>query len=128
MYTTLLNSLINQDSLATQKSLLKTLENYNYDYVLTTKKDDSYVTKFNVAGFEKNEIKIEFTKKVSGYTRQVKIIAQNEEFGTLRLFSEVPSSIDEKTVKATLKNGILTILCNEEKVKSPLASLTIQVE
>jgi HSP20 family molecular chaperone IbpA len=122
MYTTLLNTLTNN------KNLINNFHNYNYDYISAIKKDDQYVTKFNVAGFDKSEIKIEFTKKVSGYTRQIKVTAQNEEFGILKLYSEVPSSIDEKSVKATLKNGILTISCAEEKVKSPLASLTIQVE
>jgi HSP20 family molecular chaperone IbpA len=123
MYTT---SLI--DALTSQKNLFKTLDNYDYSYVLTTKKDDSYVTKFNVAGFEKDEIKIEFTKRSSGYSRQIKVTAKNEEFGSVKFLTEIPNSIDEKSVKAKLKNGILTISCFEEKVKSPLTSLTIQVE
>ncbi len=123
MYTT---SLL--DAVIGNKNLLKTLDNYDYSYVLTTKKDDSYVTKFNVAGFEKDEIKIEFTKKSSGYSRQIKVTATNEEFGSIKFFTEVPNSIDEKSVKAKLKNGILTISCFEEKIKSPLTSLTIQVE
>jgi HSP20 family molecular chaperone IbpA len=116
------------DALTINKNLLKTLPNYDFNFVLTTKKDDSYVTKFNVAGFEKDEIKIDFTKKSSGYHREIKVVASNDEFGTVKLFTQIPNSIDEKSVKATLKNGILTISCFEEKIKSPLASLTIQVE
>jgi HSP20 family molecular chaperone IbpA len=115
-------------------NILQTLTNglvypqTNFKFVDTFINNDTYVSKFNVAGFEKNEIKIEFTKRIAGYNRQVKVTAENKEFGTVKQFCEVPSSIDEKSVKAILKNGILTISCCEERVKSPLTSLTIQVE
>ena len=115
-------------------NILQTLTNglvypqTNFKFVDTFINNDTYVSKFNVAGFEKNEIKIEFTKRIAGYNRQVKVTAENKEFGTVKQFCEVPSSIDEKSVKAVLKNGILTISCCEERVKSPLTSLTIQVE
>jgi HSP20 family molecular chaperone IbpA len=116
------------DVLTSNKNIFNKLNNYDYSYVLTTKKEDSYLTKFNVAGFEKDEIKIEFAKKSSGYNRVIKVIATNEEFGSVKFLAEVPNSIDEKSVKAKLKNGILTISCFEEKIKSTLTSLTIQVE
>jgi HSP20 family molecular chaperone IbpA len=116
------------DILETINNLNKTYQQTNFKFVNTVIKGDNYVTHFNIAGFDKSEIKIEFTKKVGGYNRQIKIIAENKEFGISKQFTEVPSTIDEKSVKAVLKNGILTISCCEEKVKSPLASLTIQVE
>jgi HSP20 family molecular chaperone IbpA len=100
----------------------------NFKFVETIIKDDTYELKFNVAGFEKEELKIEFTKKIAGYTRQVKIIGESKEFGITKQYGEVSSSIDEKSVQAVLKNGILKISCCEEKVKSPLTSLTIQIE
>ena len=116
------------DILQTINNLNKTYQQTNFKFVNTVINGETYLTKFNVAGFEKNEIKIEFTKRLTGYNRQIKIIAENKEFGISKQFTEVPSSIDEKSVRAVLKNGILTISCCEEKVKSPLTSLTIQVE
>lgn len=116
------------DILQTINNLNKTYQQTNFKFVNTIINGETYLTKFNVAGFEKNEIKIEFTKRLTGYNRQIKIIAENKEFGISKQFTEVPSSIDEKSVRAVLKNGILTISCCEEKVKSPLTSLTIQVE
>lgn len=116
------------DILQTINSLNKTYQQTNFKFVNTIINGEIYLTKFNVAGFEKSEIKIEFTKRLTGYSRQIKIIAENKEFGISRQFTEVPSTIDEKSVRAVLKNGILTISCCEEKVKSPLTSLTIQVE
>jgi HSP20 family molecular chaperone IbpA len=124
MYNTyLLNTLINSSNASD-------LENYNYSYVLAKKKDETYTAKFNVAGFEKDEIKIDFFVKENTNinNRQIKVIAQNQEFGILKFFTEFPRLIDEKSVKASLKNGILTISCREEKIKSPLTSLKIEVE
>jgi HSP20 family molecular chaperone IbpA len=120
MYSTLL--------LDTLTNKLKSYPETNFKFVDTFISDGAYVLKFNVAGFEKDEIKIEFTKKVVGYNRQIKVIAENKEFGIVKLYGEIPSSVDEKSVKAVLKNGILKISCCEEKVKSPLSSLAIQIE
>lgn len=124
MYNNIIQTLTDYNNLLSTNRI----EKPKFMYVNTVIKNDTYVSKFNVAGYEKNEIKIEFTKRTSGYSRQIKIIAENSEFGLIKLFAEVPSTIDEKSVKAVLKNGILTVSCCEEKVKSPLASLTIQVE
>jgi len=37
-------------------------------------------------------------------------------------------NIEEKLTKANLKNGILTLTFVEEKIKSPLANLKIEVD
>jgi len=124
MYNNIIQTLTDYNNLLSNNNFEKS----KFMHVNTFIKDDTYVSKFNVAGFDKSEIKIEFTKRISGYNRQIKVIAENSEFGLLKMCADVPSTIDEKSVKAVLKNVILTISCWEEKIKSPLTNLTIQVE
>ena len=119
---------INSGDTKEQVEKFITPNGYTWTHLMNGKEADDFVLKFNVAGFDKGDIKIEFTKRIAGYNRQVKVVAQNLEFGALNLYADVPSTIEEKSVRAVLKNGILTISCCEEKVKSPLTSLTIEVE
>ena len=67
--------------------------------------------KFRVPGYEKSEIKLSIDKNSNG-KKVLNIKAENKEFGILKISEILNSSIDESSIKASLKNGILTITCN----------------
>lgn len=90
--------------------------------------DGVYTLKYKLPGYEKNEIKISFDSKPSYTNRTVTVTAFNKEYGNEKFVNLVHASIDEKSVKANLKNGILTLSYTLEKVKNPLASIKIEEE
>ena len=106
-------------------SLGKIFREYEkFNYVKPECKEDSVVFKYKLPGYEKNEIKID-SENFHSQTRVLKIIAENEEFGTTIYKSVIPNNVDEKSIKASLRNGILTLSFSLEKVKSPFANIKI---
>lgn len=103
--------------------------NMYYTLVNPIKKDGVITAKYKVAGYEKNDIKIELTPLGTlTVDRYLTVIASNSEYGTITYKSTIPRNINEKLTKANLKNGILTLTFVEEVVKSSLANLKIEVD
>ena len=101
----------------------------DHNLIIPTKKDGIITLKYKVPGYEKNEIKIDLNQSLSnGVDRYLTVKATNREYGTTMYKSYIPKNIDEKLTKANLKNGILTLTFVEEKIKSPLANLKIEVD
>ena len=101
----------------------------DHNLIIPTKKDGIITLKYKVPGYEKNEIKIDLNQSLSnGVDRYLTVKATNSEYGTTMYKSYIPKNIDEKLTKANLKNGILTLTFVEEKIKSPLANLKIEVD
>ena len=98
-----------------------------FDYIKPEIKEDSVIFKYKFAGYEKNEIKIDSENSHSP-NRILKITGHNEEYGTIIYKSVIPTNVDDKSVKAVLKNGILTLSFLLEKLKSPLANIKIHVD
>jgi HSP20 family molecular chaperone IbpA len=67
--------------------------------------------KFRVPGYEKPEIKLSIDKGHHG-KKILNIKAENKEFGILKISETLSSTVDESSIKASLKNGILTISCS----------------
>lgn len=120
------------NSLLFKPSILTTQDIFNnmFPDTITPKENNGvYSLKFKLPGFNKEDIKISFeAKENSRANRIVTISASNAEFGTEKFQSFVHNNIDDKSTKATLKNGILTITYSLEKIKNPLSSLKIEVE
>jgi HSP20 family molecular chaperone IbpA len=97
--------------------------------IKTSSKDGIITAKYKVPGYNKDEIKIDI-KPSNGFNvdRTLTINANNAEYGAVNYKSYIPKNIDEKLTKANLKNGILTLTFVQEKIKSPLANLKIEVE
>jgi HSP20 family molecular chaperone IbpA len=99
------------------------------DEVKTTSKDGIITAKYKVPGYTKDEIKIDVKPSNSfSIDKTLTINASNAEYGSINYRSYIPKNIDEKLTKANLKNGILTLTFVQEKIKSPLANLKIEVE
>jgi len=99
------------------------------DEVKTTSKDGIITAKYKVPGYNKDEIKIDIKPSNSFHIdRTLTVAANNLEYGPINYRSYVPKNIDEKLTKASLKNGILTLTFVQEKIKSPLSNLKIEVE
>jgi HSP20 family molecular chaperone IbpA len=107
-YMNLTNEIINQ-AFGLNKDLiptfLSTLANQSYA-------DESGYSKikFRVPGYEKSEIKLSVEKGQHG-KKILNIRAENKEFGVLKISEILNSSVDESSIKASLKNGILTVSC-----------------
>jgi HSP20 family molecular chaperone IbpA len=125
----LTNSFVTPLSLSSLTDLLGTGNKNKFNYIKTEKLNDgTFVSKFVLPGYEKDEIKIEFSKTdMYNGSRQIYVTAKNDEYGETFFTSIIPYDIDEKSTKATLKNGILKITFCREKTKSPLSSLKIEV-
>ena len=65
-------------------------------------KDGVFTLKVKVPGFEKDEINIQFESNL------ITISAENDT-DTYEYVAPIPSSAIDESIKATLKNGILTI-------------------
>lgn len=128
-YPTLTNSFVTPLSLGSLNELLGTGSKNKYNYIKTEKiNDGTFLSKFILPGYEKDEIKIEFSKTdMYNGSRQIYVTAKNDEYGETFFTSIIPYDIDEKSTKAILKNGILKISFCREKNKSPLSSLKIEV-
>jgi HSP20 family molecular chaperone IbpA len=103
------------DELINQAFGLKTNLNSNS---LSTLANQGYVDengfskiKFRVPGYEKSEIKLSVDKGSNG-KKILNIKAENKEFGILKISETLSSIVDESSIKASLKNGILTISYN----------------
>lgn len=92
-------------------------------------KDGLLYLKYKLAGYEKDDIKIDVsqTSNLLNY-RSITVKANNKEYGPITYVSSVPKNIEEKLTKANLKNGILTLTFVPEKIKSVLTNLKIEVE
>jgi HSP20 family molecular chaperone IbpA len=66
--------------------------------------------KFRVPGYEKSEIKLNIEKGQYG-KKTLTIKAENKEFGILKISETLHSAVDESSIRASLKNGILTVSC-----------------
>jgi HSP20 family molecular chaperone IbpA len=66
--------------------------------------------KFRVPGYEKSEIKLSVDKGLHG-KKILNIKAENKEFGILKISEILNSTVDDSSIKASLKNGILTVTC-----------------
>jgi HSP20 family molecular chaperone IbpA len=102
------------DELINQAFGLKTNSNSNS---LSTLANQGYVDengfskiKFRVPGYEKSEIKLSVDKGHYG-KKILNIRAENKEFGILKISEILHSAVDESSIKASLKNGILTVSC-----------------
>jgi hypothetical protein len=88
-----------------------------------TENEDFHILKFKLPGYEKEEIKITIENLPSSYRGsnfiflKVKVTAENKEEGLLKLEKYFPSSIDQSTVKASLKNGVLTLTAQKDPLK-----------
>lgn len=107
-YMNITNEIINQalglnkDSVPT---FLSTLANQGY-----ADENGYSKIKFRVPGYEKSEIKLSIEKGQYG-KKVLSIKAENKEFGVLKISEILSSSVDESSIKASLKNGILTVSC-----------------
>lgn len=102
--------------------------NYYYS-VIPIKKDGVITAKYKLAGYEKNDIKIELSPlSTLAADRYLTVSAANDEYGAIVYKSNIPRNINEKLTKANLKNGILTLTFVEEVVKPSLANLKIEVD
>jgi HSP20 family molecular chaperone IbpA len=91
----------------------------------TKNKDGTFTMKFKVPGYQKEEVKITFSERYSN-NRCIDVFANNEEFGFEKYSSIVHRDIDEKSVKATLRNGILTVSYSLQKPKNSSSSIKIE--
>jgi HSP20 family molecular chaperone IbpA len=105
------------------------LTNNLFDSTNIKKLDDStYVSEFNVAGYDSQEIKIELSNATSySITREIFVSADNQEYGKLSKGISVPFNIDEKTISAKLKNGLLKVFYSPLKTKENKTTIKIQV-
>lgn len=117
----LTNEIINQAFGTLQRDLISTS--------LSTLANQSYADengyskiKFRVPGYEKPEIKLSIEKGQYG-KKVLSIRAENKEFGVLKISEILSSSVDESSIKASLKNGILTVSCSTNN-----KSIAIDVE
>lgn len=103
-------------------------DDFNNDYYdHLNEKNGIFTLKVKVPGYDKNDIKILFTEKNSYERhRKINLTAENEEYGIQKTSLLIHNNFDEKTVKANLKNGILTITYALEKTKSSLSSIRIE--
>jgi len=92
-------------------------------------KDNLLYLKYKLAGYSKDDIKIDIsqTSNLLNY-KSIIVKANNKEYGLITYTSSVPKNIEEKLTKANLKNGILTLTFVPEKIKSALTNLKIEVE
>lgn len=97
----------------------------NNCFLETKNKDGTFTIKFKIPGYQKEEIKITFSEKYSN-NKCIDVFANNEEFGFEKYSSIVHRDVDEKSVKATLKNGILTISYSLQKAKTSSSSIKIE--
>ena len=114
------------DSLFTTNSTNK----FNHTEVYAQSKDGLITAKYKLPGYERDDIKIDTsqTPTVNNYSyRTIIVKANNSEYGAVSYSTSIPKNIDEKLTKANLKNGILTLTFVQEKIKSPLTSLKIEI-
>lgn len=100
-------------------SLSKLMSNIddNY-YVKKFEKDGVYSVVLKLPGYEKEEVEVNL--KIDELTRKKYIVikAENKEYGKYTDTFIVKNEILESSVKASLKNGILTISFSLEKPKN----------
>ena len=88
-------------------------------------KPDSYIATLNVAGFEKNEIKI-LEERLSFGVSRIEVTCDNEQIGKLKYEFNIPENSDTSSIKSVLKNGLLTVSIQTKKPK--VKTMSIEVE
>lgn len=90
---------------------------------------EGYEAKFKVPGYEKNEIKVSLSNKHLNYyengIKTILIEASNKEYGLTKYYTTMTSNIDEASISATLKNGILTVSAELDAKKTKSKLITI---
>ena len=110
--------LINQDPSGV--SLLNNYYNNNL-----TQKDGIYSVEFKVPGYEKDEIQISLSNATNSKNKVLTVKAENKEYGKTSEQIALTSNVEEKTIKASLKNGILKVSFCLEKEKSKLIEIKV---
>jgi HSP20 family molecular chaperone IbpA len=104
-------------------SAVTSLNNYYNNNV--TEKDGVYCFEFKVPGYEKNEIEISLINSNGLKNKTLSVKAENKEYG---IFSEkvmLNCNVEEKSIKAFLKNGILKVSLTPEKEKSKFIEIKV---
>jgi HSP20 family molecular chaperone IbpA len=91
-------------------------------------KDGSFESKLKLPGFQKNEIKISFENKITSdiLGKRLNIVAKSTEYGSYSFYTFIPSTMDDTSVNAVLKNGILHLTAKTDikKTKERLIEIT----
>ncbi len=97
----------------------------NYYNNNITEKDGIYSIEFKVPGYEKDEIQISLSNGNIAKSKLLTIKAENKQYG--KLSEQVPLNVmvEEKSVKASLKNGILRVSFIPEKEKSKFIEIKV---
>jgi HSP20 family molecular chaperone IbpA len=90
-----------------------------------TVKDGLYCFEFRVPGYEKDQIQISLTNGNTSKNRVLNIKAENKEYGKFSEQVILSNNVEEKSIKASLKNGILKVSFVPEKEKSKLIEIKV---
>jgi HSP20 family molecular chaperone IbpA len=113
---------------------LKLINEYQYPSDITsltnyknnlTVKDGVYCFEFKVPGYEKDEIQISLTNGNTSKNKVLNIKAENKVYGKYTEQVVLSTNVEEKSVKASLRNGILKISLIPEKEKTKLIQIKV---
>lgn len=102
------------------------LENLNYPKVDIQEKNDEYILKFELAGFEKDDLKLslqenaivlEGKKENKKDDKNDSYIRQEIFFGKFKRVIQLPQNVAVDKLQSKYKNGILTITIPKKEVK-----------
>lgn len=102
---------------------ITSLSNY-YNNNLTVK-DGLYCFEFKVPGYEKDQIEISLTNANASKNRVLTVKAENKEYGKFSEQVILSTNVEEKSIKASLKNGILKVSFIPEKEKTKLIEIKV---
>jgi HSP20 family molecular chaperone IbpA len=87
-----------------------------YSYAKYLEQDGIYSILIKLPGYEKNEVKVSLNSQ-DQKNKYISISAENKEYGNYSEKFLIKKAIEDKTIKANLKNGILTVSFSLEKEK-----------
>jgi HSP20 family molecular chaperone IbpA len=96
----------------------------NYKNIVSIK-DGIYYFEFKVPGYEKDEIQISLINGNTSRNKVLNIKAENKEYGKYTEKVVLSTNVEEKSIKASLKNGILKVSLIPEKEKTKLIEIKV---
>ena len=109
---------------------------FRYPRMNSSEDKDSYRFEFNLAGFDKNDIKVTINSQniltIKGVKKQLSkqdkknLLKQEQFYGSFSRSISLPSDIDKNKINLTYNNGVLKIVIQKDILHKDIRTLEIK--